>query len=143
MNPLPGAKESMEVLTIEVTTDGSISPKDVISHSATMLAQHLLFVEAISQPEVLELTVQESEETVAIRKLLNSTIDEMELSVRSYNCLHSAGIKYIYELVQKEENDMLKFKNFGRKSLAELVEKLESMGLNFGMGTDKYLKDEG
>ena len=65
---------------------------------------------------------------MALRKLLNQTIDEMELSVRSYNCLQAAGIKYIHELVSKEENQMLKYKNFGRKSLTELVEKLDSMG---------------
>ena len=61
---------------------------------------------------------------MALRKLLNQTIDEMELSVRSYNCLQAAGIKYIHELVSKEENQMLKYKNFGRKSLTELVENL-------------------
>ena len=74
-------------------------------------------MEAISKPEVLEVTEGISEEKVAMQKLLNSTIDEMELSVRSYNCLQTAGIKYIYELVSREENEMLKFKNFGRKSL--------------------------
>ena len=69
--------------------------------------------------------------------------DEMELSVRSFNCLQAAGIKYIHELVSKEENQMLKYKNFGRKSLTELVEKLSSMGLNFGMDTTKIMAEEG
>ena len=69
-------------------------------------------------------------------------IDEMELSVRSHNCLQAAGIKFIYELVSKEENQMLKYKNFGRKSLTELVEKLDQMGLSFGIEVDKYLKEE-
>ncbi len=136
---LPGAKEDQESLSVEVTTDGSITPKDAISHAASVLIEHLKYVEAISKPEVLEITEGISEEKIAMQKLLNSTIDEMELSVRSYNCLQTAGIKYIYELVSKEENQMLKFKNFGRKSLTELVEKLSQNGLNFGMDVDDYI----
>jgi len=99
-------------------------------------------VEALAKPEVLEVTEQISEEVIKIRNLLNLTIDEMELSVRSHNCLQAAGIKYIYELVSKEESEMLKYKNFGRKSLTELVEKLDDMGISFGMDVDKYLKLE-
>ena len=138
-NPLPGAKEDQEILSIEIFTDGSISSKDAISHAATVLVKHLTFVEAISKPEVLEVTEGISEEKVAMQKLLNSTIDEMELSVRSYNCLQTAGIKYIHELVSREENEMLKFKNFGRKSLTELVEKLGKVGLHFGMDTEEHV----
>ena len=102
----------------------------------------LRIVESISKPEVLEISEPVSEEVLEIRKLLNLTIDEMELSVRSHNCLQAAGIKFIYELVSKEENQMLKYKNFGRKSLTELVEKLDQMGLSFGIEVDKYLKEE-
>ncbi len=142
ITPLPGEKESLEVLNIEVTTDGSISPKDGISYSASVIIENLKYIQAISQPEVLEMTEQVDEETVTIRRLLASTIDEMELSVRSYNCLQAAGIKNIVDLVQKEENEMLKYKNFGRKSLTELVEKLDEMGLHFGMDIDKYTQDE-
>ena len=138
-NPLPGAKEDQEILSIEIFTDGSISSKDAISHAATVLVKHLTFVEAISKPEVLEVTEGISEEKVAMQKLLNSTIDEMELSVRSYNCLQTAGIKYIHELVSREENEMLKFKNFGRKSLTELVEKLANVGIHFGMDVEEYV----
>ena len=142
VTPLPGEKESLEVLNIDVTTDGSISPKDGISYSASVIIENLKFIQAISQPEVLEMTEQVDEETVTIRKLLASTIDEMELSVRSYNCLQAAGIKNIVDLVQKEENEMLKYKNFGRKSLTELVEKLDEMGLHFGMDINKYTPEE-
>jgi len=142
VTPLPGEKESLEVLKIEVTTDGSISPKDAISYSASVIIENLKFVQAISQPEVLEITEQVDEETVTIRKLLASTIDEMELSVRSYNCLQAAGIKNIVDLVQIEENAMLKYKNFGRKSLTELIEKLDEMGLHFGMDINQYTKEE-
>ena len=142
VTPLPGEKESLEVLNIDVTTDGSISPKDAISYSALVMIENLKFVQAISQPEVLEITEQVDEETVTIRKLLASTIDEMELSVRSYNCLQAAGIKNIIDLVQIEENAMLKYKNFGRKSLTELIEKLDEMGLHFGMDINQYTQEE-
>ena len=142
VEPVPGAKVPIEILSIELETDGSVTPEDAISYSATVLMDHLRMVEAIAKPEVLEVTEKISEEIINIRNLLNLTIDEMELSVRSHNCLQAAGIKYIYELVSKEENEMLKYKNFGRKSLTELVEKLDQMGISFGMDVDKYLKLE-
>ena len=99
IKPVPGAKEPIEILKLNVETDGSISPKDAVSYSATYLREHLKFVEAIAHPEVLEITTGISEETMALRKLLNQAIDEMELSVRSFNCLQAAGLKYIHELV--------------------------------------------
>ena len=142
VQPVPGAKDPIEILNIEITTDGSITPKDAISHSATVLINHLKLVEAIANPEVLEVTEKISEEIINVRNLLNLTIDEMELSVRSHNCLQAAGIKFIYELVSKEENEMLKYKNFGRKSLTELIEKLDSMNLQFGMQVDKIMAEE-
>ncbi len=143
VKPVPGAKEPIEILTVNVETDGSIGPKDAISYSATYIREHLKFVEAIANPEILEISKGVSDETLALRNLLNQAIDEMELSVRSFNCLQAAGIKYIHELVSKEENQMLKYKNFGRKSLTELVEKLNSMGLNFGMDITKIMAEEG
>ena len=143
VKPVPGAKDPIEILCVEIQTDGSISPKDAISYSATYIREHLKFVEAIANPEILEISKGVSDETLALRNLLNQAIDEMELSVRSFNCLQAAGIKYIHELVSKEENQMLKYKNFGRKSLTELVEKLNSMGLNFGMDTRKIMAEEG
>ena len=143
IKPVPGAKEPIEILKLNVETDGSISPKDAVSYAATYLREHLKFVEAIAHPEVLEITTGISEETMALRKLLNQAIDEMELSVRSFNCLQAAGIKFIHELVSKEETQMLKYKNFGRKSLTELIEKLDSMGLQFGMEIGKIMAEEG
>tara|TARA_B100002003_G_scaffold11637_1_gene9994 strand:+ start:144 stop:1118 length:975 start_codon:yes stop_codon:yes gene_type:complete len=143
IQPVPGAKDPIEILSMDIKTDGSITAKDAASYSATYLREHLKFVEAIANPSVLEISDGVSEETIMLRKLLNSTIDEMELSVRSFNCLQAAGIKYIYELVNKEENQMLKYKNFGRKSLTELVEKLDTMGLHFGMEIDKIMAEEG
>ena len=142
IQPVPGAKDPIEILSIEIETDGSVTPQDAISYSATVLMDHLKLVEAIAKPEVLGVTENISEEIIQVRNLLNLTIDEMELSVRSHNCLQAAGIKHIYELVSKEESEMLKYKNFGRKSLTELVEKLDDMGISFGMDVDKYLKLE-
>ena len=141
VNPVPGAKEPIEILTISVETDGSIIPKDAISHASSILIDHLKYVQAIASPEVLEVSEGVSEEDLKVRSLLKRTIDEMELSVRSHNCLQAAGIKFIFEMVKKEEGEMLKYKNFGRKSLTELVEKLDEMGLHFGMDVDTYLKD--
>ena len=138
---LPGAKEDLEILEIEIHTDGSITPKDAVSHSASVIMEHLKYVEAISNPEILEVMDHVSEEAIALQKLLNSTIDEMELSVRSYNCLHAAGIVFIHELVSKEENEMLRYKNFGRKSLTELIEKLGEMDLSIGMDVSDQIKD--
>ena len=142
IQPVPGAKDPIEILSMEIETDGSVTPQDAISYSATVLMDHLKLVEAIAKPDVLEVTEKISEEIIQVRNLLNLTIDEMELSVRSHNCLQAAGIKHIYELVSKEESEMLKYKNFGRKSLTELVEKLDDMGISFGMDVDKYLKLE-
>ena len=141
VSPVPGAKDPIEILTISVETDGSINPQDAISHAASVMVDHLRYVEAIANPEVLEVSQGVSEEDLQVRTLLKRTIDEMELSVRSHNCLQAAGIKFIYEMVRKEESEMLKYKNFGRKSLTELVEKLDEMGLHFGMDVDAYLKD--
>jgi DNA-directed RNA polymerase subunit alpha len=141
VSPVPGAKEPIEILTISVETDGSITPKDAISHASSILIDHLKYVQAIASPEVLEVSEGVSEEDLKVRELLKRTIDEMELSVRSHNCLQAAGIKFIFEMVKKEEGEMLKYKNFGRKSLTELVEKLDEMGLHFGMDVDTYLKD--
>ena len=142
VQPVPGAKDPIEILSIEIETDGSVTPQDAISYSATVLMDHLKLVEAIAKPEVLEVTEKISEEIIQVRNLLNLTIDEMELSVRSHNCLQAAGIKHIYELVSKEESEMLKYKNFGRKSLTELIEKLDSMNLQFGMQVDKIMAEE-
>ena len=80
-------------------------------------------------------------ETLEIKAILMKSIDEMELSVRSHNCLQAAGIKSIGYLVSKEESEMLKFKNFGRKSLTELQEKLGELNLHFGMDVEEFLED--
>ena len=139
---LPGAKADTELLSLDVTTDGSITPIDAVSYCSSVLAQHFNIINSISNPAVLEVDKPVSEEILQIRKLLNSSIDEMELSVRSHNCLEAAGITLIGELVEKDEAEMLEYKNFGRKSLNELIEKLEGMGLRFGMDTNPYIEEE-
>lgn len=139
---LPGAKADTELLSLDVTTDGSITPIDAVSYCSSVLAQHFNIINSISNPAVLEVDKPVSEEILQIRKLLHSSIDEMELSVRSHNCLEAAGITLIGELVEKDETEMLEYKNFGRKSLNELIEKLEGMGLRFGMDTNPYIEEE-
>ena len=81
-------------------------------------------------------------ETERIKKILLTSVDDLELSVRSHNCLKAANIKSLGDLVRKDESEMLKFRNFGRKSLAELVEIVENYGLDFGMDVDRYIKDD-
>ena len=139
---LPGAKEDLEMLSLNVITDGSITPIDAVSYCSSVLSEHYNIIHAISNPSVLEIDKPVSEEILRTRKLLESSIDEMELSVRSHNCLEVAGITLIGALVQKDESEMLEYKNFGRKSLNELIEKLEQMGLKFGMDISPYLENE-
>ena len=142
VSSLPGAKEDLEMLSLNVITDGSITPIDAVSYCSSVLSEHYNIIHAISNPSVLEIDKPVSEEILRTRKLLESSIDEMELSVRSHNCLEVAGITLIGALVQKDESEMLEYKNFGRKSLNELIEKLEQMGLKFGMDISPYLENE-
>ena len=118
------------------------TPVDAVSYCSSVLSEHYNIINSISNPSILEIDKPVSEEILQIRKLLESSIDEMELSVRSHNCLEAAGITLIGELVDKDEAEMLEYKNFGRKSLNELIEKLETMGLKFGMDTSPYTEDE-
>jgi DNA-directed RNA polymerase subunit alpha len=85
---------------------------------------------------------QKDSESERIKKILLTPVDDLELSVRSHNCLKAANIKNLAELVRKDEQEMLKFRNFGRKSLAELMEIVETLGLDFGMDVDKYIKED-
>ena len=142
IEPVSSAKDSQERLVIEIHVDGTTSPDDSLNYAASVLIDHFnQFLISDAKP-VLQVTEEIDEEALRIRDLLNRTIDEMELSVRSHNCLQAAGIEHIADLVSKEESEMLQYKNFGRKSLSELVEKLGEMGLSFGMDTEKYLLTE-
>ncbi|HCL00183.1 MAG TPA: DNA-directed RNA polymerase subunit alpha [Candidatus Marinimicrobia bacterium] len=142
---LPGtSRDTLEKLTLDVHTDGSVSAEDAVDYAAKLLIEYFSLFSSV-QSKSIELSREEpDEDMVKIRKLLRKSVDEMELSVRSYNCLKANNIKTIADLVSKEEPEMLKFKNFGRKSLNELMAKIKEMDLDFGMDVDKYLsgKDE-
>jgi DNA-directed RNA polymerase subunit alpha len=136
-----GVKEDLERLTIEVSTDGTIMPDDAISYASKLLIDHVKPFTVLQSTDIVEPERQIDEDKIRIRRQLERSIDELELSVRSYNCLQAAQIKNIADLVSKDENDMLRFKNFGRKSLNELVSKLDELGLRFGMDITEYVKD--
>ncbi|MBC8180771.1 DNA-directed RNA polymerase subunit alpha [candidate division KSB1 bacterium] len=137
-----GQKIDFERLIMEINTDGSITPDDALTYAGKILKDHIqLFINFDIEPEQEE-SPEIDEEALRIRKLLRLTVDELELSVRSHNCLMAANIKTIGDLVGRDEQEMLKFRNFGRKSLSELTKILEDKGLYFGMDVDKYLKSE-
>ena len=123
-------------------SDGSTTPKDAINHSASIARQHLAFFMFNESGAIKAVNDEEITEALEIKGLLLKSIDEMELSVRSHNCLQAAGIETIAELVEKEESEMLRYKNFGRKSLTELVQKLGELNLKFGMDITQYLNAE-
>ena len=115
-------------LTLEVWTDGSVQPDEAISLAAKILTEHLtLFVGLTEQVTTIAFTDQEDDKK---EKVLEMTIEELDLSVRAYNCLKRAGINTISELVQRNQEDMMKVRNLGRKSLEEVEQKLEALGLS-------------
>lgn len=132
-----GQRTDYDRLTLEVWTDGSVQPEDAISLGSKILKEQLgVFQNFEDEPEPV---IEESEEKAPqFNPNLLRTVDELELSVRSANCLQNADIKYIYELVQKTEAEMLKTKNFGRKSLNEIKEILSEMGLSLGMKLEGF-----
>jgi len=137
-----GGQTDFEKLIIEIETDGSITPEDGLTHAGKILRDHIqLFINFDMEPETEKVESAEEAKLSEIRKKLKMSVDELELSVRSHNCLRSANIKTIADLVRKDEGELLKFRNFGRKSLAELSAIVEELGLSFGMDVDKYLKD--
>ena len=142
VQPIATSTEDHERLTLEINSDGSTTPKDAINHAANMTRQKLAYFMFNDSNAIKAVNEEEMNETLEIKGILTKSIDEMELSVRSHNCLQAAGIRTIGELVSKEESEMLKFKNFGRKSLTELQEKLGELELNFGMDVTQYLEAE-
>ncbi len=132
-----GQATDYDKLTVDVWTNGSISPRDAVSLSAKLIRDHLNIF--INLEDVAELAQEAGAEQprAALNENLDKSVEELELSVRSYNCLKNAGIKTIRELVQKTEGEMLKTKNFGRKSLNEIKEILAGMGLSLGMRLDQ------
>jgi len=138
-----GDKNDYEKLTLEITTDGSMTPDDALTQAAKILREHVqLFINFDIEQEEEQQVAEKDTETDRIRKILLTNVEELELSVRSHNCLKAANIKTLGDLVRKDESEMLKFRNFGRKSLAELMDIVENYGLEFGMDVDKYIKQE-
>jgi DNA-directed RNA polymerase subunit alpha len=137
-----GQATDYEKLTIEVWTNGAVSPRDAVGLAAKLMKDHLqIFINIEEEDEESEVAggaeATPEEKSVLVEKL-NKSVDEMELSVRSYNCLKNANIRTIGELVQKTEAEMLKTKNFGRKSLNEIKEILAGMDLALGMKLDDW-----
>jgi len=137
-----GGQTDFEKLILEVETDGSITPEEALTHAGKILRDHIqLFINFEAEPETEKVESEEEAKLASTRKTLKMSVDELELSVRSHNCLRSANIKTIADLVRKDESELLKFRNFGRKSLAELSAIVEELGLTFGIDVDRYLKD--
>ena len=132
-----GERTDYDRLLLEVTTDGTVAPEECVSCAARILRDHLtMFIRAEDeQASVVELEEAAGEVSPLeeLREKLDRSIEELELSVRSFNCLEAAGIKTIRDLVQKSESEMLKYRNFGRKSLSEIKNILRDMGLGFNL----------
>jgi len=138
-----GERNDFEKLTLEIETDGSMTPEESLSNSGKILKDHVqMFINFDAEPEEEKVESEKDLEAERIRKILLTSVDDLELSVRSHNCLKAANIKNLSDLVKKDESEMLKFRNFGRKSLAELIEIVENFNLEFGMDVDKYIKDK-
>ncbi len=141
-NARVGQMTDYDKLTIEIWTDGSVKPDDALAYSAKIMKEQLsIFInfDEEAEPQSLE---ESQDELDKINENLYRTVEELELSVRSANCLKNAGIKLIGELVSKTEAEMLKTQNFGRKSLNEIKDILSDMGLTFGMKLDSFPEPE-
>ena len=137
-NARVGQQTDYDKLTLTVWTNGTVRPDDAVSHAGKILKDHLeLFIHFEEEPEEDDEEVID-EDTQRVASLLQMPVEELELSVRSANCLKAANILTLEDLVQKTETEMLKFRNFGRKSLNELTAILEGLGLQFGMDIAKY-----
>lgn len=135
-NARVGQRTDYDKLTLEVWTDGSVHPEDAVAYAAKIIKEQVTIF--INFDETIEPEVAEEEEEPEFNENLLKPIDELELSVRSFNCLQSAGIKYVGDLVQKTEAEMLKTKNFGRKSLKEIKELLAEMDLELGTELENW-----
>ena len=135
-----GQRIDYDKLTIDVWTDRSILPSDAVAVAAKILRDHFNLFIHFEEPIEEEVEEEVDEEIMRVRRLLDKSVEELELSVRSSNCLRAAEIKTIGDLVQKSEPEMLKFRNFGRKSLKEIQDILGEMGLAFGMDVGRYFE---
>jgi len=143
-NTRVGQRTDYEKLTIEVRTDGTIHPEDAVKEASRILIQHLMLITdenitfddaASRQDDIVD------EHILHMRKLLKTSLEDLDLSVRAYNCLKAAKINTLGELVKYDTHELLKFRNFGKKSLVEIEELLQDKGLTFGMDLTKYKLD--
>src|SRR6187399_2506591 len=132
-----GQTTDYDKLTVDVWTNGSVTPRDAVSLSAKLIRDHLNIFINLEEVGDLQQDATADQPRAALNENLDKSVEELELSVRSYNCLKNANIRTIRELVQKSEGEMLKTKNFGRKSLNEIKEILQTMGLGLGMRVDQ------
>jgi len=131
-----GQTTDYEKLTLEVWTNGTVKPQDAVREAATILRDHLAILVGF-EDRMLDEEAPAPQELPELAKVLSRSVDELELSVRARNCLEASGIKTIGDLVQKDESEMLKTKNFGRKSLQEIKDILTAMNLGLGMDVSK------
>ncbi|MBP7821536.1 MAG: DNA-directed RNA polymerase subunit alpha [Saprospiraceae bacterium] len=144
-NTRVGQRTDYEKLTIELVTDGTIHPEDAIRDASRILIQHLMLItdenitfdDAKSREDNIV-----DEHILHMRKLLKTSLEDLDLSVRAYNCLKAAKINSLGEMVKYDTHELLKFRNFGKKSLVEIEELLQDKGLSFGMDLSKYKLDE-
>src|SRR5215467_16139390 len=138
-------RTDFEKLIMEVSTDGTIHPEEAVKQASRILIQHLMIItdENITldtKREEKETVVDE--ETLAVRKVLHTPLEDLELSVRAFNCLKAAKINSLSELVQYTQEELMKFRNFGQKSLSEIEQVLHERGLHFGMDINKFRRGE-
>jgi len=142
-NTRVGQRIDFDKLMLEVWTDGTVTPEDAVSFAAKILKDHLLLWMSFDVEPEEEIEEVIDEDQMRLIEVLNHGVEELELSVRSSNCLRDADIRTLGDLVQKSEAEMLKYRNFGRKSLQELVDILSDMGLHFGMAVEAMLLPDG
>ena len=144
-NTRVGQRTDYEKLTIDVKTDGTIHPEDAIKEASRILIQHLMLITdeniTFDDPTGREDNIVD-EHILHMRKLLKTSLEDLDLSVRAYNCLKAAKINTLAEMVKYDTHELLKFRNFGKKSLVEIEELLQDKGLTFGMDLSKYKLDE-
>ena len=144
-NTRVGQRTDYEKLTVEVKTDGTIHPEEAVKEASRILIQHLMLItdenitfnDSSSREENIV-----DEHILHMRKLLKTSLEDLDLSVRAYNCLKAAKINSLGEMVRYDTHELLKFRNFGKKSLVEIEELLQNKGLTFGMDLSKYKLDE-
>ncbi len=136
-----GQRVDYERLIMEIWTDGGVTAEEALSHAGQILNDHLSVLIKTDRPVQMAEESELDEETSRMRNLLKTRVEELELSVRSANCLRAAGIETLGDLVRRSEPEMLEFRNFGRKSLTELHEVLGELGLSFGMDISRFLPE--